>query len=112
MASFGWYELFGKELAKVSPAIAKQDSAPWKMVVEVLRTFVLTSVLAYVIWRTGAKGWLDSAWIGIVLWIGLSAVQWAGSILWEKVPLKMALIHGGDWLMKLVLISVIIGVWR
>jgi hypothetical protein len=39
-------------------------------------------------------------------------MQWVGSMLWENVPLKMAAIHAGDWLVKLVLIAVIVGVWR
>jgi hypothetical protein len=39
-------------------------------------------------------------------------MQWVGSILWEKVPFKMAAIHAGDWLVKLVLLAVIVGVWR
>jgi len=111
VATFVWYEIFGKELAKVSRAIAEQKPAAWKFVVAIMQNLVLATAVAYIIERTGAEGWLDAAWIGVVLWIGLSAVQWVGSMLWENVPLKMALIHGGDWLMKLVLISVIVGVW-
>jgi hypothetical protein len=110
VATFVWYLVFGNELGKVSTAIAEQKPAAWKMVVAVGQNLVLATVLAYIIERTGAEGWLDTAWIGVVLWIGLSAMQWVGSMLWEKVPLKMAVIHAGDWLMKLVLISVIVGV--
>lgn len=47
-----------------------------------------------------------------LLWLGLSAVQWVSSMVWEKVPLTMAAIHAGDWLMKLVVISAIVGAWR
>jgi hypothetical protein len=110
VATFVWYLVFGNELGKVSTAIAEQKPAAWKMVVAFGQNLVLATVLAYIIERTGAEGWLDTAWIGVVLWIGLSAMQWVGSMLWEKVPLKMAVIHAGDWLMKLVLISVIVGV--
>jgi uncharacterized protein DUF1761 len=93
-------------------AIAEQKPAPWKMVVAIAQSLVLAIVLAYIIGRTGADDWLDAAWIGVVLWIGLSAMQWVGSVLWEKAPIKMAVIHAGDWLLKLVLISVIVGIWR
>jgi len=31
---------------------------------------------------------------------------------WGKVPLTMAAIHAGDWLIKLVIISAIVGAWR
>ena len=79
-------------------------------------SFVLNLIIAFVLaqlcaWRnatTTARG----ASLGVLLWIGLSAVQWVGSIMWEQVPLKMAAIHAGDWLVKLVLIAVIVGVWR
>jgi hypothetical protein len=46
------------------------------------------------------------------LWVGLSAVQWVSSIVWENVPVQMAAIHAGDWLLKLIIIAAIIGVWR
>lgn len=78
----------------------------------VVQSVVLASVLAYVIGRTGARGWLDSAGIGLVLWSGLSAVQWVGSIIWEGVPVRLAALHAGDWLVKLLLISAILGGWR
>jgi hypothetical protein len=39
-------------------------------------------------------------------------MQWVGSMVWEKVPWKLAVIHAGDWLVKLIIISVLVGVWR
>ncbi len=33
-------------------------------------------------------------------------------MLWENVPVKLAAIHAGDWLLKTVLITVIVSVWR
>ena len=32
-------------------------------------------------------------------------------MLWEKVPAVTALLRAGDWLLKLVVISVIVGLW-
>ncbi len=110
-----WYIMFGKELAKVSAAFAEALQKPpqlWKMLVVIAQSLVLALVLAYFIGLIGNVGWLGAVRVGVLLWIGLSAMQWVGSILWEKVPLKMAAIHAGDWLIKLVLIAVIVGVWR
>jgi hypothetical protein len=114
VASLVWYFVFGKELAKVSAAFAEgmQKPQPWKMLVVIGQSLVVALVLAYFIGLIGNVGWLGALQVGILLWIGLSAVQWVGSIMWEKVPLKMAAIHAGDWLVKLVLIAVIVGVWR
>lgn len=68
---------------------------------------------ARVLYRAYRGRQLDECgWVGLLLWIGLSAVQWLGSIMWENVPVKMAAIHAGDWLVKLVLIAGIVGVWR
>ena len=114
-ASTVWYVVFGKELAKVSPAFAEaltQKPQPWKMVVVLVVSLVLALVLAYLVARLGITTWTGAAQLGILLWIGLSAMQWTSSIVWEKVPLKMAAIHAGDWLVKLLVITVILGVWR
>jgi hypothetical protein len=35
-----------------------------------------------------------------------------GSVVHENVPLMLAAIHAGDWLVKPLLMAVIIGVWR
>lgn len=114
VASAGWYIVFGKELAKVSAAFAKglQQRQPWKMLVVIAQSLVLALVLAFFLGLIGKIDWLSALGVGVLLWIGLAAMQWVGSILWENVPLKMAAIHAGDWLVKLVLITVIVGVWR
>ena len=109
-----WYIVFGKELAKVSTAFAEalQKRQPWKMLVVIVQSLIIALVLAYFIGLIGDVGWIGAVGVGVLLWIGLSAMQWVGSILWEKVPLKMAAIHAGDWLMKLVLIAVIVDAWH
>lgn len=35
-----------------------------------------------------------------------------GSVIWENVPAKLAALHSGDWLVKLFVLSVIVGDWR
>jgi Protein of unknown function (DUF1761) len=109
-----WYIVFGKELAKVSAAFAEalQKPQPWKMLGVIVQSLVLALVLAYFIGLIGDVDWMGAVRVGVLLWIGLSAMQWVGSIMWEKVPWKMAAIHAGDWLVKLVVIAVLVGVWR
>ena len=93
-----WYIVFGKELAKVSAAFAEalQKPRPWKMLVVIVQSLVLALVLAYFIGLIGDVDWMGAVRVGVLLWIGLSAMQWVGSIMWEKVPCKMAAIHVGD----------------
>jgi hypothetical protein len=114
--SFIWYSVFAKALNEVRPAdaatAAEKQPPPWKIAVELSRSVVLSFVLAWTLARIGTTGWIDAVLVGFMLWLGLSAVQWAGSMLWEGVPFRMAAIHAGDWLAKILLITIITGVWR
>lgn len=114
VASSVWYIVFGKELAKVSAAFAEglQKRQPWKLLGVFMTSLVLALVLASFLGLIGKVDWLGALGVGVLLWIGLSAMQWVGSIMWENVPVKMAAIHAGDWFVKLVLIAVIVGAWR
>ena len=49
---------------------------------------------------------------GLALWIGFPVVLLAGSVFHENVPWKLAALHAGDWLVKLLVIAVIVGVWH
>jgi hypothetical protein len=110
-----WYGVFGKELAKVSPVFAElqaQKPSAWRVLAVLAGSLVLSFVVAYVISLKEDVTWMGAVGIGCLLWLGLSAVQWLSSMVWEKVPLTMAAIHAGDWLMKLVVISAVVGAWR
>jgi hypothetical protein len=110
-----WYVVFGKELAKVSPVFAElqaQTPAAWRILAVFAGSLVLSFVVAFVVGLKEDVTWIGAVGIGCLLWLGLSAVQWVSSMVWEKVPLTMAAIHAGDWLMKLVVISAIVGAWR
>ena len=39
-------------------------------------------------------------------------VLWIGAIVHEKVPWRMAAIHAGDWLLKLLAVGVIVSLWQ
>lgn len=114
VASSIWYIVLGKELAMVSPAFAEglQKRQPWKPLFVIAEHLVIALVLAYFIGRLGKVDWLGAVLIGVLLWVGLSAMQLISSMVWEKVPLKLAAIHAGDWLVKLIIIAALVGVWR
>ena len=110
-----WYVVFGNELARVSPVFAElqaQKPAAGRMIAVFAGSLVLSFVVAYLIGLKEDVTWMGAVGIGCLLWLGLSAVQWMSSMVWEKVPLTMAAIHAGNWLMKLVVISAIVGAWR
>jgi hypothetical protein len=114
--SSAYYGMFGKELAKLSPAYAEAGSGTqrppaWKMLVEVVRSLVVASLLAGLAAELDIADWTGALALGFALWIGFPVVLWTGAIMWEKVPWKLAAIHAGDWLMKVLVVAVIVGVW-
>jgi Protein of unknown function (DUF1761) len=114
--SSAWYAVLGEQLleARGAPAGAAVETRPpaWKIAVELVRSLVVATVLAWLTAQLGVVSWSDALRLGMIAWIGFPAVLLAGSVLWEDVPVKLAVIHAGDWLVKLLLISVIVGVWR
>ena len=83
-----------------------------KALAELARTFLITLVLARLIAMLGTADWKSALRLALWLWFGFSALMWSGAIMWEKTPWQIAAIHSGDWLIKTVLISVILGAWR
>lgn len=49
--------------------------------------------------------------LALALWVAFPAVLLAGSVFHERVPVPLAAIHAGDWLIKLLLITGIVGLW-
>jgi hypothetical protein len=105
--------IFGAELnrqRRENVATAEQPP-PWKMVVELVRTAALVLVVAYFIAQQDINDLAGALQLGLVIWIGFPAIILAGSVLWENVPVKLAAIHAGDWLVKLLIITLVLGLW-
>lgn len=60
----------------------------------------------------GTDSWPAGLALGGALWVGFPLMLWAGAILHERTPRKLAAIHAGDWLSKLLVVGVIVSVWR
>jgi hypothetical protein len=117
VVSFFWYSplLFGNaymELRGLDPAAVGTAPPIAKIASEIARTLVLALVLAHVVTRAGIKDWKSALGFGVVLWIGFPAVLLAGSVLWDDVPVLLAAIHSGDWLVKLLLMTTVFAVWH
>jgi len=107
-----YYALLGERLAKVSPAAAAAPDSmpPWMLAVELARCLVLAAVVGGI----AARGDIDTPAgglaLGLALWVGFPLVLWTGAIMHERTPVALAAIHAGDWLAKLLLIGLILGV--
>jgi hypothetical protein len=110
VASGAWYAAFGSTLAQLDDVYADASSPPaWVMPVELARSATVATAVAALAARTGAAGPGDGVRLGLTLWGAFPVVLLTGSVVHEKVPWQQAAIHAGDWLVKLVLVSAIVG---
>lgn len=108
-----YYGVFGGQLAQVSEAAAAGERPPpWKLGVELLRSLIIAAVVAGLASQGQIDAWTGGLLLGLALWFGFPFVLWTGALIWERTPWKLAAIHAGDWLVKLVVVAVIVSVWH
>jgi hypothetical protein len=100
-----WLAVDPGSAARTTPSIGR-------VLGEIVRTLVITIVVARLIALLGGSDWKGAVRLALWLWFGFSGMMWVGAIMWEKTPWQVAAIHSGDWLLKTILIAVIVGVWR
>jgi uncharacterized protein DUF1761 len=110
----GYYITLARQRAQLSAAAAAAGSRPrpWLMALELLKSLIIASVVAGLAALTGISDVAGALKLGFALWIAFPVMLLVGSVTQEKVPWKLGAIHAGDWLAKLLIISVIVSVWR
>jgi Protein of unknown function (DUF1761) len=115
VASLVWYTIFGDvwmELRGIDSATAADAATPaWTMLFVVVQSLVVAFMLAYFVAHLGIVNWKGAVRLGVLIWV-FPAMILLGSVVHEDVPLMLAAIHAGDWLVKLLLMAVILGLWR
>jgi heme/copper-type cytochrome/quinol oxidase subunit 2 len=115
VASVVWYALFGNAMTELreadQTAAADSGTSVWTVLFVVAQSLVVAFMLAYFVSRLGIVDWQGAVGVGALVWVFPAAIL-LGSVVHEGVPLMLAAIHAGDWLVKLFLIAVIVGVWR
>jgi len=106
-----WYIVFGKArmqlLGMKSNASGARKMQPTKMALELGRNLILAYVIAHIIVNISGAGMS----LGIWLWIGFPVILLSGSVMWDNVPWKLAAIHAGDWLLKILLMTAVLSYW-
>ena len=97
-------EMFGKVWARLSAAGAEARPSPLRMGAEFGRTLVLVAVFAVL---AAATSW-PLLGLAALVWAGFPVVILAGSVLHERVPLRLAALHAGDWLVKIAVVAVVL----
>lgn len=112
VASAAWYTVFGGATARLSDANPASVATPaWTMLFVVAQSLVVAAMLAYLGSRLGIVQRRAALRLGALVWIFPASIL-SGSVVHENVPLALAAIHAGDWLAKLLLMSVILGTRR
>src|SRR5256885_35941 len=102
----GWYvipEARRRGVGRALVAAAEQ----WALA----RCVVLAYVIARFVALLGVSSWMGALHFGLFLWIGFPVILLTGSVLWENVLWKVAAIHAGDWLVKMLVIPIIVSAW-
>lgn len=109
-----WYSpmLFGKQwVALRSEALHVAPDphiAPWKPIVEVIREIVVAYVVTRLMSQLRITRLSSALSLGFWVWMGFPVSMLVGASLWDNKPWALSLIHGGDWLTKMLVMSVVI----
>jgi hypothetical protein len=109
-----WYAALTPVEARVlGPAAPDRGGRPQglKVLLELARSVPVGAVIAGVARAADLHGVGSTVLLGLALWLGFPFVLLTGSMMWEKVPAVTAILHAGDWLLKVIVISVIVGLW-
>ena len=113
IVSSTYYAVFGTQLARLSATGGAETRPPaWKLIVELTRSLAVASVVAGIAVAAGVATWTSAVLLGLAAWVGFPVVLLTGSVIWENVPWKLAALHAGDWLAKLVAVALVVGLWR
>ena len=113
VTSAAWYTVWGARLAELDDAYAGDARPPaWVLPVELARSAAVATAVAVLAGRDGKAGTGSSVRLAAGLWAAFPVVLLTGSVVHEKVPWQQAAIHGGDWLIKLLLIAAVVGSGR
>lgn len=74
---------------------------------ELVRTAVLATAFAWIAAQAGLLSLPGGLLLALVLWVAFPVVLLTGSVMWDRAPVATAVLHGGDWLVKLLLVALI-----
>jgi ABC-type xylose transport system permease subunit len=90
-----------------------QASMPaWTLLVELARTLALTSAMSALVARLDIVRASRALQVAVAAWTAFPATLMVGAVVHDGVPWGLAAIHGGDWLVKLCLVTVLLARFR
>jgi hypothetical protein len=108
-----YYTVLARQRAELS-SVAATHSRPAAslMALELVKALVVAVVVATLVALIGITDVATAVGLGLALWVAFPLVLLIGSVTQEGVPARLAAIHAGDWLAKLLIIVVMTSLWR
>ena len=101
------------QVRRLNPtSIGEVSTSPTQPLVEFLTTLVIAFAIGHLVARLGITRVTSALQLAAILWIAFPGMLWVGAMLWENTPWQFAALHGGDWLIKCLLFTLIPTVWR
>ena len=99
---------------RLSPAAVTRSRRPepWLIGLELAKSIVVAALVAGLVSLADITSVAAALALALGLWVAFPVVLLVGSVTQEDVPWKLATIHAGDWLAKLLIISFIVTLWR
>jgi hypothetical protein len=108
-----YYSALARQRAEVSPFAAEMTQPPaWLMGLELAKALFVAAAVSLLVALLGITDLVGALALAVGLWLTFPVVLLIGSVTEEGVPVRLAAIHAGDWLAKLVIIAVVATVWR
>jgi hypothetical protein len=111
-----WYVVFGKQWVELRDKSASAGTAlrpePKQMLAQFARDLVVAYVLARFVVLLGVVDLVEAVYLAAWVWLGFQATAVLGAVIHESYPPKLFAIHAGDALVKTVLMTAILAVWR
>lgn len=100
----GYYATLADRLPQRAETVPR-----WTYAVELLRCAALAATVVGLAAVSGVDSWWAGLLLGLVLWVGFPLVLWTGAVVHERTPVATAVLHGGDWLVKLLALGLLAG---
>ncbi len=115
-----WYSpiLFGDQWLALKGMSKKDITADmkkgmWKFyIIQFIATIVTFIVLGFLVASIGTRSTGEGMFLAFIIWIGFSLTSAVGDVLWNKTPLKLAMLTEAATLVSWLVGGAIIGAWR
>jgi hypothetical protein len=104
------YYALAPKLPTAQGTVRETRPRPRQVVTELVRSALVAGLVAGLLITAGWSGALAGVLFGLAL-ATIPVVLLSGSVIWEGVPVKVGLLHTVDWLLKLPLIGLVVGLF-